>query len=191
MMHDPTEQDLELTRLRDDDMLALVQAGAQRLDRQIRRRDWRELIASAIVVVGIAPAILRGPLLTRVGAVVTLGGLVLIALQLWRARRLGGSGASDAALPVAAALRAERQRVNAQIALLESIVWWYVAPLTAGSILMVAGQTVRRGSWFTLGYTVFAVLLGWWVIALNRRVVRRNLRPKRDELTALLTQLES
>lgn len=190
-MHDPTEKDAELTRLTDDDMLALVQAGSRRLDRQIRRRDWRELIASAVVAVALTPAVFHGTPLTRGGALVTLGGLALIALQLRRARRAGGSGASDLSLPVTAALRAERQRLDVQIALLESVAWWYVAPLTVGSIVIVAGQRSRGGVWFSLGYAVFAVLLGWGVTVVNRRVVRRHLRPKRNELGALLTQLES
>lgn len=185
----PPEDD-GLTQLDDGDILALVHAGARRFDRQIKHRDWRELIASAVVVVAIAPATVQGPLLARVGACIVLGGLALIALQLWRARRFGGGGA-DMTLPVAATLRAERQRVNAQIALLEGVAWWYVAPLTVGSVLLVAGRG-GRGAWsLTLGYVIVVALIGWWIIALNRRAVLRHLRPRLDELSALLAQLES
>ena len=187
----PPVQEDDLTQIDDQEMLALVQSGARRLDRQIRHRDWRELIASAIVAVVIAPAMLRGAILGRIGAAIILGGLIVIAFRLWRARRLGGSGAVDLALPVAAALRAELERVNSQIALLQSAAWWYVTPLIGGAILLVVGTNAVRAPWFTLTYTLLAALLGWGIIALNAYAVRRSLQPKREELTVLLTQLDS
>ena len=58
-------------------------------------------------------------------------------------------------------------------------------------VKMVAGQTARGRTWLALGYAVFAVLLGAMTNQLNQRVVRRHLEPQRDELTALLTQLDS
>jgi hypothetical protein len=181
----------ELTRLTDEEILALVATRSHRFQRQIRFRDWRELIAGGFVAVMIAPAILRGPLLARAGALTVVAGIGFIAYKLFAARRLTMHRAVDPALPVAAALRAELAEVEAQIALLESVAWWYVSPTIGGSILLVAGTRGTAGWLFTLGYAVFAALLGWGIIALNQRVVRRTLRPKRKEIMALLAQIES
>ncbi|GJG85227.1 hypothetical protein tb265_04080 [Gemmatimonadetes bacterium T265] len=180
MTHDRTTDD--------ERILALVRSDARRLDRQIRRRDWGEVGGAAIAALLIAPAVLRGAPLARLGALVILVSLASIVWRLYRARRVDGADAADATLPVAAALRAERRRVDAQIALLRSVLWWYVAPLAAGAVLMVAGD--RGASWVTLAYVVTAVLFSWGVVALNARAVRRALVPKRDELTELLAQLE-
>ena len=188
----PTSGEMdELTRLDDEDILALVHTRSRRFQRQIRFRDWRELIASAIVAIMIAPAVLRGALLARAGAIVILLGLVFVALRLWRASRLTGPRATDMTLPVTAALHAELRQVDAQIMLLESVGWWYVAPLVGGSLLLVAGSRGRAGWLFTLGYAIGAALLSWGVIALNRRAVRRVLQPKRNEIVNLLAQIES
>jgi hypothetical protein len=181
----------ELTRLTDEEILALVATRSHRFQRQIRFRDWRELIAGGFVAVMIAPAILRGPLLARAGALIVVAGIGFIAYKLFAARRLTMHRAVDPALPVAAALRAELAEVEAQIALLESVAWWYVSPTIGGSILLVAGTRGTAGWLFTLGYAVFAALLGWGIIALNHRAVRRTLRPKRKEIMALLAQIES
>lgn len=179
-----------LTTLSDDEILALVQTESHRLDRRIRWRDWREMFASVIVGVVIAPVAMRGPPLARAGAAVILAGLVVVVGRLWLARRAGGRGAADATLSVAEALRAELRRVTVQIALLESVAWWYVLPLMGGSVLMVAG--LRRASApFTLGYGFVAAVIAWGIIVLNRRAVHRGLAPRRDELTGLLTTLES
>jgi hypothetical protein len=181
----------ELTRLTDDEILALVATRSHRFQRQIRFRDWRELIAGGVVAVMIAPAILRGPLLARAGALIVVAGIGFIVYRLFAARRLTTHRAADLALPVAAALRAELTQVEAQIALLESVAWWYVSPTIGGSILLVAGTRGTAGWLFTLGYAVFAALLGWGIIALNQRAVRHTLQPKRKEIMALLAQIES
>ena len=130
-------------------------------------------------------------MLTRVGALIILAGVGLVGFRLFAARRLTTSRGIDPSLPVANALHVELDRVDAQISLLSGVAWWYVAPLLGGSVLLVAGAHGRAGWSFTLGYTAFAALLGWGIIVLNHRAVRRTLQPKRKEITALLAQIES
>ena len=181
----------EMTRLTDEEILALVETRSQRFQRQIRFRDWRELIAGGVAAVMIAPAVIRGPLLARAGALIILAGVGLVAFRLFAARRLTSPGGVDPALPVANALHVELDRVDAQISLLNGVAWWYVAPLLGGSVLLTAGARGVAGWSFTLGYAVFAALLGWGIIVLNHRAVRRALQPKRKEIMALLAQIES
>lgn len=173
--------------LDDGDVLARVQSESRRLDRRIRRRDARELIAAVIGGLLIAPGMLRGPLLSRIGAAIVIGGLVVIAVRLMRARNVD-SAASDASLPVVAALEAELRRVEAQIALLVSVLWWYVTPVLAGAFMIVAGRL--GASRITLAYGVAVMLLAWGIVALNARAARRVLYPRRAELRALLAQFD-
>ena len=186
-----TSDTAEETRLTDDEIFALVQTRSRRFQRQIRFRDWREFLAGAFAAVVIAPVVVRGPVLARVGALVVLAGIALTVFRLLRARRVGAARMSDPAVPVTTALHAELEQIDAQIALLRGVAWWYVTPLTGGSVLLVAGSRGMRGAWFTLGYAVFAALLAWGIIALNRRAVRRTLEPKRLEIQSLLAQIES
>ena len=181
----------EMARLADDEILALVETRSQQFQRQIRFRDWRELIAGGVAAVMIAPALVGGSVLTRLGALVILAGVGLVAFKLLAARRLTKHGDVDPALPVANALHVELDRVDAQISLLRGVAWWYVAPLLGGSVLLAAGIRGLAGWPYTLAYTVFAVLLGWGIIALNHRAVQRTLQPKRKEIMALLAQIES
>lgn len=180
----------EITRLTDDEILALVATRSQRFQRQIRLRDWRELVAGGVVAVMIAPALVRGSALTRVGALIVLAGIGFVAFKLFAARRLTTRGV-DPALPVANALHVELDRVDAQISLLSGVAWWYVTPLLGGSVVLAAGARGLAGWPYTLGYTVFAALLGWGIIVLNHRAVQRTLQPKRKEILALLEQIES
>jgi len=173
--------------LDDGDILAMVQSESRRLDRRIRRRDARELVAAAIGGLLVAPGVFRGPLLSRVGAAVVICGLVVIAVRLTRARNVT-SAASDVSLSVVATLEAELRRVDAQITLLESVLWWYVAPVLAGAFMIVAGSS--GASRITLAYGVAVMLLAWGIVALNARAARRTLYPRRAELRALLAQFD-
>ena len=190
MKNGPRETE-ELTDLTDDEILALVHTRSRQFHRQIGFRDLGELAASVLVAIMIVPAATRGPVLARVGALVILAGLVLVAFKLVRARRLTTKRTIDVTLPVATALRAELGQIDAQIALLASVAWWYVAPLLGGSVLLVAGWHGRAGWLFSASYAMFAALLAWGIIALNQRAVRRTLQPKREDVVRLLGQVES
>lgn len=86
-------------------------------------------------------------------------------------------------------LYAERAKVNAQIGLLENILWWYIAPLAVGVVLVVLGLSGWTG--FTLGYTASVGVLSGGIYWLNQRAVRRELKPRQRELTRLLRQMEA
>jgi hypothetical protein len=169
----------------DSEILALVERRSQAFDKTIRRRDLREFIGAALALVLLAPALLHGPWLTRCGVLLVMAGGASIYLKLDRTRRRHAG--LHAEWPLAAMLRAERAKVEAQIHLLESILWWYIAPLGAGAVLVVAGTSSPR---FTAGYAIFVALLSWGIYELNQHAVRRELRPRRDELTRLIEQVE-
>jgi hypothetical protein len=173
--------------LTDDDILALVKSRAARFERQVRRRDWREMIAALVGAVLIAPIAVHSGLVTRVGVLIVIAGLVLIVVKLRLARPMNNAPRLDA--PVSAVLQAERVRVDAQIRLLQTVLWWYVAPIAIGSVMIVAGTAGAAP--FTFWYAVGVALMSCGVVWLNSRAVRRALRPLRDELTELLSNIPS
>ncbi len=172
-------------RMSDAELLALVLDRSAAFERTIRRRDWREMAAAGVAIVLLSPVLVVGPWLARVGVLLVIAGSALIAGMLTRARRLAAPG-PDCAL--AEALRAERRRVHAQARLLETVLFWYIAPLAVGCVLVVAGLAGR--SWATLGYAVVVALLSAGIYALNHAVVARELRPREAELDRMIADLE-
>ncbi len=76
--------------------------------------------------------------------------------------------------------------MDAQIDLLNSVLWWYMAPLAIGAVMVVAGASGITG--FTIVYALLVVVVSWRIYVANRRAVARVLRPQRDEITQLLQQ---
>lgn len=181
-----SQHDAGTPPLSDDDILALVKSEAKRFDRRILFRDLREMIAAGVAVVLIAPSALHANLLTRLGVVVLIAALVLIAVKLRRARRMPGAAGMEQ--PAALVLEGERSKMDAQIRLLESVLWWYLGPIWLAVVMIIAGRA--GASWLTLGCTAVVTLLSLALYQLNMHAARRYLRPRRDELSRLLAEVD-
>jgi hypothetical protein len=114
-----SQRDEDPVRLRPDDVLAYVTSRSRRLDRQLRWRDWREYLAAAVALAVIAPGALHATALARLGLAALVGAFALMAVALYRARRM--PGAADGDESVIRALRNERERVAAQVRLLDRV----------------------------------------------------------------------
>lgn len=168
----------------DAELLAMVKRRSARLERQVRRRDLLEIVAAGVVCVLFTPLLFDASWVTRAGVILFVLGSALILVRLHRARR----GAPDPTAPLGRALRTERARVDAQIRLLESVLWWYIAPLALGVVLVFVGS--EGLSWTSLTYTAVVLAGGVWIHRLNRRAARVELAPHREDLDRLLARLE-
>lgn len=172
--------------LSDEDLLRLVKEQSKAFDQKIRRRDRREGIAAALVALLFSTMLLDPSWLVRIGALIVIGSSAFVYWTLRRART--GYAPPSLDQPVAAAIRTEREKVDEQIRLLKTVLWWYLLPPGVGLLLVVVGDAGL--SWFTLGYGVGVALLGGGIYYFNQRKVRAHLRPRRKELTRLLRQVE-
>lgn len=168
-------------------LLERVREESESFDRKIRRRDLLEMLAGVIVAAAFGyEAATVETWMARLGALIVVGSSAFIVWWLRRARKAGPARSAD--LPVADRLRAERERVEIQIRLLESVLWWYVGPLAVGAALFVVGlETGTTATALTLCVIAGGSGFVWW---LNRRAVRHGLRPRRDRLTRLLRNLQ-
>ena len=178
--------------------LVVVQERYDKLERAVHRRDLREILTVVFVVAALAAMwpLYRASLVAGLGvAVMVLGGAVAPFVLL--------SARKPAPLPFdASVLDFSRQRLawlDAQIRLLETVAWWYVSPAFVGSLLFIWGGLnpiwgVNPGGWlfFGLFFGLFALIdvaVAAWLVDVNKRAVRDELLPVREDLARLIESL--
>ncbi|MDZ7781105.1 MAG: hypothetical protein U5R14_14390 [Gemmatimonadota bacterium] len=184
---DWNELDPDHEALDEERLLERVREESDAFERKIRRRDLLETLAAAFVVLAFGyEAATSTTWLARLGALIVIGSSVFVVWWLRRARKAGPARSMD--LTVGDRLRAERERVDIQIHLLENVLWWYVGPLAVGTVLFTLGlEAGTAATAVTLSVIAAGCAFVW---RLNMRAVRRALRPRRNELTRLLRDLQ-
>lgn len=181
------EQELDDEHEDIEEVLSDVKERSEEYDRTIFWRDVRE-IGAAVLVGGLFGwwAVSAEALLARIGALIVVAGAALVV---WKLRRARGPDAEElAGRPVRERLEAELEKVETQIELLESVLWWYLGPVGLGLVVIVLSGGVE--GWFEPVYlTGLVAFFGvvWW---LNQQAVECTHRPRRDELARLLRRLD-
>jgi hypothetical protein len=166
--------------------IALVCRKTERFEAGIIRRDWIETFAAVFSVVGFGQALLfvKQPI-ARIGAGIIILAVIFIIYKLhWTRRR-------DKPAPLDSSIRdfcqIELQRIDRQIRLLRTMLWWYIAPGLIGVNVFFSGvQGINLAS---IGYGIATVLFGWFIYVLNQRAVNKSILPQRHELAGLLDDL--
>jgi hypothetical protein len=184
-----SEMDSSISSAELNELLDLVQQRCAGTERHVHGRDVREVLAALFVVGAFAAMwpIYRSSPVAVFGVTLIVLGAALIVYVLMSSR-------TPTALSFhASVLEFSRNRLawlDRQIRLLQTVVWWYVAPLSIGCLLLVWGIT--GGAWLVFGLQALLVLaVGVGVVLLNQWTVRQYLQPVRDDLVRLIEALES
>jgi hypothetical protein len=122
---------------------------------------------------------------SKLGAALLVCWAGFIIYKLHWTRTIQQPASLDA--PVREFCRIELDRLDRQIRLLRSVLWWYIAPCMIGVNIFFVGLAGLGMA--SLVYAIVTLLLGWGIYALNMRAVAKELAPRRNELASLLSQL--
>ncbi|MCA9043532.1 MAG: hypothetical protein KDA69_04380, partial [Planctomycetaceae bacterium] len=171
-----------------EDTISQICRKVERLNGVLDRRDLLEIGAAVFVIIAFSGMTLTmKEIVSRIGAGLVVISAIYIIFTLLRARAVAPRAAVDA--PLRDFCRREVDRIQQQIALLKSVLWWYIGPIILGANLVFTGAT--GVGWFSAVYLLITILFGAWVYWLNERAVVKSLVPPRDELLGLLTELEN
>ncbi len=163
-------------------MILAVRKKMKKFDSSIFWRDMREFGASLFVLYWFGYRLLPHekalPALALAGQAIIVLSCLFIDAKLLYARRKRRP--QTGIFSVRESLVAECEKVDRQIRMLNSVLWWYILPILLGCVLFFCGMNPDPAG--RIGYTVGCMVLGavlWWV---NRYAARHSLEPIKTEL---------
>ena len=175
-----------------EDMLTIAMERAERFDRTIKARSWRECGAAAVVT-----AIFAFKAWGSQNALACAGNLVVAASGLWivffmfRYGRNAPAPAADRSL--ADFQQALLREYEHQILLLKNVKYWYLLPPYVGLLMASAGTVMARSAegrpgWpESIAVAIYTAVFGgvWW---LNETYAVGKLRRERARLLEEMKQ---
>jgi hypothetical protein len=168
----------------------LIQAMKQKMSQFGRTIFWRDVreVAACLLVIGLfLPGYFKPTSwLFQTGCLVEVLSAIFIAFRLVYSKRRDDRNLTADSLR--GYLLHERRKLETQIRLLSTVLWWYILPLYIGAV-MVAFGVGPGGMVHKVGFAIFyAIGCGgiWW---LNQYAVKKHLLPLKAELDQTLQEI--
>jgi hypothetical protein len=124
-------------------------------------------------------------ILVKIGAGILLLSCVLVVIRLSYARKINVN--EDTSSAIKYHLTVSLERVRSEIKLHDTVLWWYLLPFFIGIICFFFAYLVTFLSISI--YSILVAALYAYIYYLNKKVVKRNLRPLEANILRALTEL--
>jgi len=173
------------------EVINMLEKETSKIDKEIKRRDFLEIsIAVLLIPFWIFGLFISKGSIQSVGFIIAIASCVYIPYKLISAKKVTAPKLSN----VKAFLEREKQKVAQQKQLLESVVWWYIAPLTTSIVLITLGATVNELGIPSMNdhlytYYGFLGLLIVGIYFLNKRAAKKKFGPLLTNIEQRLAEL--
>lgn len=174
-----------------DKVIDMLEQETTKIDKEIKRRDILEIsIALLLIPVWTYGLVTSVSTMQSVGLVIAIISSLYIPYRLISARKVNAQKSDS----IKAFLLQERQKLQQQKQMLESIVWWYIGPLTLAILLITLGSNVNEAGlpqvpanmyWYY--GSVALLMVGTYL--LNKRAAKKKFSPLLDNIEKRLAQI--
>jgi hypothetical protein len=197
------QKDTSSSKLTIDSNLLLqeVKRNKEFFESAIFWRDVREVAAGTFAILGLLGFAVfffyRALMLAALGSTVAALFALWVVLFFIFDRTIQRKRHPSRDKSLTACIEDSLAQVNHQIWLLKNVLWWYLLPPGIGIVICfgffawqghIAGKPVLIA---ILKNLAFIALIFWGVYLLNRRAVRKDLMPRKQELESLLKNLSN
>lgn len=181
-----TSEKIDLTNV-----IESLKKETTKLDKSVKRRDLLEIsIAFLLIPVWVWKLFYSESLIQSVGLWIAILACLFIPYKMLKAKQVDVPK-DDSLL---AFLSVEKMKLENQKTLLESIIWWYIAPLMLAIVLITAGGTVNEAGIPQINeqlaiYYFFCGLLSVAVFFLNKRGAKKQFTPVLEKVNLRIKEL--
>jgi hypothetical protein len=172
----------------------LVRGRSTRFEKQIRHRDWIELVGGFLLgaffvfaALIILPHDSGKPWTAHWDWLLLGAGCWAISVTFMRLRRKAAAYAPDAADTIKVTLEKNRESLKHQIGLSKSLWWWYCLPV-AIPLAIVVIRSFRPETWRGW-YSITCILIFAAIILGHRWYANKRLKPRLDSVKKLIEEV--
>jgi len=157
-------------------------------EKQIRRRDFLEIGVALLMVPLFSYYFYRdsNPMV-KLGAAIIIATNFVVVYKLLEAKR--AKHVVDPGSPVAGQLSISLLRVERQIRLLKSVLWWYLLPFFVGVVFLLLGSVGIL--WIRILFILLIAVLYGYIYYLNMKALREKLVPFEKSIRRTLDQINA
>jgi hypothetical protein len=175
------------------ELIAMLRNKTSKIDKEIKRRDFIEItIALGLIPVWSWSLINSAGTVQSIGLLLAIASCIYIPYRLLKAKHV----VSTKTTSTLDYLLSERDKVKQQQQLLETVVYWYIAPLTLSIVLITLGATIDATGNVTISaqMTIYYLMLTILVVGiyhLNKRAAKKKFGPLLNKIEQRLTELQA
>lgn len=163
-----------------------IQHKSLYMETKIKQRDKSEIIVAVLMILTFGCLFFIVPQVqAKVGAVIIVLSCMLIIFRLIRARKVNIKQETSSAIKYH--LLVSLQQVRQHINLLNTVFWWYLLPIFIGVLFVYYGLSKSFVS--KISYTVVVTIMYGYIWYLNKKAVRKKLKPLEADIQQALKEL--
>jgi len=169
-----------------------LEKETKKFDKHVKRRDILEIsIALLLIPVWVWKLFYSASVIQSVGLLIAIVACVFIPYKLVKAKQVVTAKDNS----ILANLLVEKNKLENQKNLLESIAIWYISPLMVAIVLITAGARVNEAGLPLISETLviyygFCALLVVGVYLLNKRAAANKFGPLLDKVNRQISELK-
>jgi len=169
-----------------------LEKETKKFDKHVKRRDILEIsIALLLIPVWVWKLFYSASVIQSVGLLIAIVACVFIPYKLVKAKQVVTAKDNS----ILANLLVEKNKLEKQKNLLESIATWYISPLMVAIVLITAGARVNEAGLPLISETLviyygFCALLVVGVYLLNKRAAANKFGPLLDKVNRQISELK-
>jgi hypothetical protein len=173
--------------INEDQIVTTMQKAMSEFEGKIRKRNLAEIAAAVFVIACFGVYfVFTDAWVAKAGAGIVVGGSLLIILKLVSASRSSAKEEELMASDVHKQLLLFKQKVEQQVRLLNSVLYWYLSPLYAGLVLFTLGS---RGVWFSIVFILAITFLFYRIYKMNKKACAQELLPLKKRIEQALQEM--
>jgi hypothetical protein len=174
-----------------NEVIDMIEQQTTKIDKEIKRRDFLEIgIAVFLIPVWIWGLLNSASTMQSIGLIIAIVACMYIPYRLISAKKVDAKKSSS----VKDFLVQEKQKIQQQKQMLESVVWWYIAPLTVAILLITLGAKVNEQGipQIPSGMYWYYACVGLLVVGvyfLNKRAAKNKFAPLLKNIEQRLAEM--